>query len=1117
MKCLPIFLSAALLLTATVSSAADAIPVTSADGRVLNLGFEDGTLRDWTATGEAFAKQPVKGEIDQNRPFGKGKSANRKGEYWLGGYEILRDEPKGTLTSVEFKVTQPWASFLVGGGSLPGTRVEIVTKDDGKVIHTARGVNDERMARSVVDLRKFEKREIFIRIVDEETVGWGHVNFDDFIFHAEEPKFPADQLAQKSAKPAPGNTSDPNLKPDDVQFAGLPAEKAAQVATVPAGYELKVFAAEPDIVNPIAFCMDDRARIWVVEGMTYPQRAKTEPGAPEWLGGKDRILVFEDTDGDGHFDKRTVFMEGLNLVSGIEVGFGGVFVGAAPNLIFIPVENWDDPKPGKVEVLLNGWGDNDTHETLNTFHWGPDGWLYGCHGVFTHSLVGKPGTPMPGVAKNAPDENAAKELRDELAVLEKEMQKLEDERNAFRKVNNVGILREDANSAAKYLTKLHGQLAVLKYDLESIAAKQDVPADKARGASMRVHIQNLEQTISIWEGKRLALDQRLAEWGKIEAPIQGIAAQMDRITGKLMALGVGYSPEKFHDELVRLENELKKEEAEMADMRKVVNIALLHEEGNTAATTLTDLNHQAARAKTELDLIPLLLNVPVEKQKEWSDGLREKIKTMEESIKTWETKALDIARRIADWDKNESRVERTKQQIERITARQREVDIAKNEIQKPAEQRVPLNAGIWRYQPQRREFEVFAHGTSNPWGIDWNADGDLFAEACVIPHLFHIIQGARYQRQAGQHFDPHTYDDIKTIADHRHYLGATPHSGNGKSDTAGGGHAHAGLCIPQHPSWPDGIRGNVLMNNIHGARINMDVLERKGSGYVAHHGADFINFHDKASQIVDLREGPDGTLFMIDWYDLNQCHNPRREAHDYTTGRIFRLGRNGQIVKPVDFGKMTLLDLQKTALSGDAFEARCARRRVAELVQTPQQQMEFLRNNQKFLEERAAAAKEGRGTNEIGSIKMTLLSAALVFEPKLDHKLKELFVSFSHEAALDTLPPIMSWSIRMAVSSNVDIQNVAWFMAKLAGVRVSPIVRLALASACQRLTVEQRKPIVLALLAHGEDADDANLPLMDWYAAEPIVAADPAWAAEALGACKIPKVSEFIARRMSEK
>jgi len=109
MKCLPVLFASAflLLVSVAISSAADAIPATGADGRVLNLGFEDGTLRDWTATGEAFDKQPVKGEIDQKRPFGAGKTANRKGEFWNGGYEILRDEPKGTLTSVAFKVGQP--------------------------------------------------------------------------------------------------------------------------------------------------------------------------------------------------------------------------------------------------------------------------------------------------------------------------------------------------------------------------------------------------------------------------------------------------------------------------------------------------------------------------------------------------------------------------------------------------------------------------------------------------------------------------------------------------------------------------------------------------------------------------------------------------------------------------------------------------------------------------------------------------------------------------------------------------------------------------------------------------------------------------------------------------
>ena len=131
--------------------------------------------------------------------------------------------------------------------------------------------------------------------------------------------------------------------------------------------------------------LDDRGRVWIAEAYEYPRRA--EEGK-----GRDRILVFEDTDGNGTLDKRKVFAEGLNLISGMEIGFGGVWVGAAPHLLFIPDLNGDDVADGQPQILLDGWGFQDTHETLNTFIWGPDGWLYGCHGVFTHSRVGKPGT-----------------------------------------------------------------------------------------------------------------------------------------------------------------------------------------------------------------------------------------------------------------------------------------------------------------------------------------------------------------------------------------------------------------------------------------------------------------------------------------------------------------------------------------------------------------------------------------------------------------------------------------------------------------------------------------------------------------------------------------------------
>jgi putative membrane-bound dehydrogenase-like protein len=701
--------------------------------------------------------------------------------------------------------------------------VEIVTKDDDKTIHTARGSNQENMARSIVDLRKFAGREIFIRIVDEETPGWGHVNFDDFVFHSEEPKFPANAVAQV-AKAPPGPV-------DEIKFAGLTPEQAVKEMTLPPGFSAKVFAAEPDVTQPIAFCMDDRARLWVVEGHTYPKRA------PEGEG-RDRIIVFEDTDGDGRHDRRTVFMEGLNLVSGIEYGFGGLFVGAAPQFLFIPIADGDAPKPaGKPEVLLDGWGYQDTHETLNTFTWGPDGWLYGCHGVFTHSQVGKPGTPD--------------------------------------------------------------------------------------------------------------------------------------------------------------------------------------------------------------------------------------------------------------------------------------------------EQRVKINAGVWRWQPVRREFEVFAHGTSNPWGIDFDARGQCFVEACVIPHLFHMIQGGRYDRQAGPHFDPYTFDDIKTIADHRHFVGGNPHAGNGRSDAAGGGHAHAGLLIYQGDSWPQQFRGKMFMNNIHGARINMDIPERTGSGFIGKHGADFINFNDRASQILNMISDQDGSMFMIDWYDKNQCHNVNPAAHDRTNGRIFKVVFENRKTTPVDMAKLSDEDLAWLQTHDNDWFARHARRLLQERTSKSPLKTEAVTVLVNLVraasgsvinmivygktEEEARMRGSGLGNPTVALRALWTLNACGALDNATVAKLLVLTGSVADSSRED----LRAWTIQLACEQRAPGEVTLKEFARLAREDKSPVVRLYLASACQRLTLKQRQPIVEALLAHAEDASDQNLPLMYWYATEPLVASDPVLAATLIESTKIPKVAEFIARRLA--
>lgn len=165
------------------------------------------------------------------------------------------------------------------------------------------------------------------------------------------------------------------------------AEKTLAQMYVRPGFKVELIAAEPDIQQPVAFAWDERGRIWVVEAYSYPTKR------PEGQG-LDKVIILSDEDGDGKFETRKVFAEGLNLASAIEVGYGGVWIGAAPQLLFIPDRNHDDKPDGPPEVMLDGFGYQDTHEVLNSFLWGPDGWLYGIQGVFNTARIGKPGVPV---------------------------------------------------------------------------------------------------------------------------------------------------------------------------------------------------------------------------------------------------------------------------------------------------------------------------------------------------------------------------------------------------------------------------------------------------------------------------------------------------------------------------------------------------------------------------------------------------------------------------------------------------------------------------------------------------------------------------------------------------
>ena len=601
----------------------------------------------------------------------------------------------------------------------------------------------------------------------------------------------------------------PGGRPQDGYGSNLSPKEALSRMELPPGFSADLIASEPNITQPIAMCFDARGRIWVIEGHTYPQRAKNGEG-------KDRVLILEDEDGNGSFESRKVFADGLNLASGIEVGFGGVYVGAAPYLYFFPDKNQDDRPDREPDILLDGWGYQDTHETLNSFTWGPDGFLYGCQGVFTHSKVGKPGAP--------------------------------------------------------------------------------------------------------------------------------------------------------------------------------------------------------------------------------------------------------------------------------------------------AEERTPLNACVWRFHPVTKKFEVYAHGTSNPWGVDFNEYGDWFVSACVIPHFYHISQGGLYQRQAGQHFRAAAFDDIKTIADHSHFAGSIrDHAFWGankttrpapRADTSGlgGGHAHCGLAFYLSDRFPSHYRGTAFFHNLHGHRVVRESLERDGSGYTARHRPDFLLCNDHDFIGVGVMSGPDGALYVSDWADPQTCHHRDVEIWNRENGRIYRIRYGKEVSAKINLLGLPDNELVKMLGSGNGFIARQA---------------------QRLLQERAVAGKLDCAS---------LASALARFENKhvddVPLRLRALWTRHVTglldddrimSALSDRSTHVRGWAVQLSESNPAVLDK----LEEMAADEESLVVRRYLASKLQRLAPKNRWVIAEHLVAHARSGNDRNIPLLCWYGIEPLVEEDSARALALSDLTSWPQLKEFLSRRGS--
>lgn len=186
----------------------------------------------------------------------------------------------------------------------------------------------------------------------------------------------------------------------------MPAQEAAEEFRTRKDVEVEVVASEPAIGQPLFMSWDYRGRMWVMQYLQYPFPAglkvveydnylravfdKVPEPPPHGVKGRDTITVFEDTNGDGTYDKHKDVITGLNIATSVVVGHGGIWVSNPPYLLFYPDANRDDIPDGDPEVRLSGFGIEDTHSVMSNLLWGPDGWLYGANGSTTTGSVKNP-------------------------------------------------------------------------------------------------------------------------------------------------------------------------------------------------------------------------------------------------------------------------------------------------------------------------------------------------------------------------------------------------------------------------------------------------------------------------------------------------------------------------------------------------------------------------------------------------------------------------------------------------------------------------------------------------------------------------------------------------------
>jgi putative membrane-bound dehydrogenase-like protein len=572
-------------------------------------------------------------------------------------------------------------------------------------------------------------------------------------------------------------------------------EEMVKLIEVPEGFNVTLFAGEPDVQQPICMDFDDRGRLWIAENYTYS-------GGPYETKLRDRVIILEDTDGDGKHDARKVFWDKGFMLTSLTWGFGGLWVLHDGTLSFIPDRNGDDVPDSDPVAMLDGWSKDCGHNFVSGLIWGPDGWLYGRHGIVDTSYPGVPGTPK--------------------------------------------------------------------------------------------------------------------------------------------------------------------------------------------------------------------------------------------------------------------------------------------------EERPFMNCGVWRFHPTKHSIEVVCNGTTNPWGLDYNEDGQFFMTNNVQGHLWHVIPGARYQRMYGQDFNPYSFELMEMTADHYHWdtnLKWTD-SRDGKANDLGGGHSHVGGLIYQGDNFPKKYFGKIFMCNTHGRRLNVNRLDREGSGYVGRREPDIMLVKNPWFRGVDIKMGPEGAIYVADWSDNGECHD--HDGVHRTSGRIYR----------VAYGTPQLSRAQKNALLG--------RNRLAYLNSDWINKPDWFGRHARRIRQELLADGEISGRS---------LASSVSGESPLRLLFTEAFGGNGTQQLEDALKSkdsaVVAQAIHLSVSTPKRMGTHFATLDRLASEVCEPKVLLSLVSILQRLKSDDRLKLTTRIVSNQQNlktiASEPQLTRMTWYGIEPAVA-------QGLAISKLngaPRLRELAVRRVA--